>query len=146
MTGSPDLFETLSYRLVRDRRNCTVWDPKRGYYGGVTILMFRAYLHMPTGNEVEADCGSLHNCLQQRFTSVCIIDNVHFCNQIIRKIVELLPGGYRHEQCSRTLRDGQLRYAHGVVDGVDGAAQVQVTDHSQAAVDALLKQGAAQGD
>lgn len=43
MTGSPDLFETLSYRLVRDRRNCTVWDPKRGYYGGVTILMFRAY-------------------------------------------------------------------------------------------------------
>jgi len=72
--------------------------------------------------------------------------NGDFGGEVVGEIVELAAAADGHEDGGGTFFDGDFDDGYWVVDGFDGAAEVETAGHDGAALEAFLEEGGAEGE
>lgn len=67
-------------------------------------------------------------------------------NHFVAEVVELAAAVQGHKERGGAFLDGDFGQSDGVVDGIDGAAKVQLANHGESTLDVLAQQGAAQAN
>jgi len=69
-----------------------------------------------------------------------------FGGEVVWEVVELAAAADGHEDGGGTFFDGDFDHGDWVVDGFDGAAEVEAAGDDGAAFDAFLEEGGAEGE
>ena len=83
----------------------------------------------------------LRNRLYQRLAGVVVEHDIDLRGQVVGQVEQLLSGRDGHQDDRGPLLDGHFHDVDGVVERVDGTAQVQAADNDQAAAKALVDAG-----